>query len=176
MYGIYTHALVLCDPLDMLLALQKTLENLQPHAHQRLATATYDAETLLEYVGKIKNSLTSGDVAGVFLAAPRVVEYCQRLLRALNPVEPYAGERAGYDRLLNLPLVPPGYRDDIALCLGTVEGPAMLRPSRRQPCTWPPAPCGCCPRIVPVFLTPNRCAATSPQESCCVQSSTASAN
>jgi hypothetical protein len=116
--GILARAQVLDDPDDLVGTLRRLVET---HRPARLATAAgvhYDLETLLEAISKCKNAQAAGSEGELFVSARHVAECAVVLLLALNEVVPALGRRAWRVRARALPVAPPGYAADVALCAG----------------------------------------------------------
>jgi phosphoribosyl-AMP cyclohydrolase len=75
-------------------------------------------QDMLESAAKARNCYARGDELGVRLAAQGVALRCPGLLALLNPPVLVDTPRAALEAALAMPLVPPGYRDDLLLCLG----------------------------------------------------------
>jgi phosphoribosyl-AMP cyclohydrolase len=90
---------VLCQPAD------------QPRLEELVAT-----------LGKVAGALAADDPPGVRLAAADLARLCPSVLRPANPGVRVASRRAAFAAALDLPVAPPGYRDDMLLCLGLRPG------------------------------------------------------
>lgn len=118
MAGILACAHVLDDPDDLIGTLRRLVETHRPAQLTTAAGVHYDLETLLEGITKCKNAHACGDDGEIFVHARHVAEYAVVLLLTLNDVIPALGRRAWRTRAATLPVAPPGYRADLALCAG----------------------------------------------------------
>lgn len=118
MAGILARAHVLDDPDDLVGTLRRLVETHRPAHLITAAGMHYDLETLLEGITKCKNAHASSDDGEVFVNARHVAEYAIVLLLTVNDVVPALGRRAWRTRAVTLPVAPPGYGADIALCTG----------------------------------------------------------
>jgi phosphoribosyl-AMP cyclohydrolase len=75
-------------------------------------------------LGKVANAHGQGDELGLRLAAQDLARSCPSLLAPLNPHPPVASRRAAIRTALGFEVVPPGYRDDLPVCLGLAGKPA----------------------------------------------------
>lgn len=92
---------VLCQPAD------------QPRLEELVAT-----------LGKVAGARAAGDHLGVRLAAADLARLCPSVLRLASPSVRVVSRRAALAAALALPVAPPGYRDDMLLCLGLRPGSA----------------------------------------------------
>lgn len=77
-----------------------------------------ELEDFVSAVCKAKNAQLRSDELALRLAAQELATLCPSVLRPLNPP---AAPRSPYEALhavLALPVAPPGYREDMLLCLG----------------------------------------------------------
>lgn len=77
-----------------------------------------ELEDVVADLGKARHALAGGDELALRLAAQGLAGLCPSVLRLLNP-EVRAGTR--YEALLaalDFPVAPPGYREDMLVCLG----------------------------------------------------------
>ena len=93
---------VLCQPAD------------QPRLEELVAT-----------LGKVAGALAADDPLGVRLAAADLARLCPCVLRPANPGVRVASRRTAFAAALDLPVAPPGYRDDMLLCLGVRPATAV---------------------------------------------------
>lgn len=75
-------------------------------------------QDLLESAAKVRNAAARGDELGLRLAAQDLALRCPAPLALLNPPALADSRRAALQAALDLPNVPPGYRDDMLTCLG----------------------------------------------------------
>ena len=118
MAGILARVQVLDDPDDLVGTLRRLVEAHRPAHMTTAAGMHFDLETLLESVTKCKNAHARGDEGELFVSARHVAEHAIVLLLSLNDVTPALGRRAWRRRATTLPVAPPGYGTDIALCTG----------------------------------------------------------
>ena len=95
--------------------------------HERLARPSLphppgqaELEDFIADFGKVKNAHVARNELALRLAAQGLAQRCPSLLRLVNPAV-QAGTR--YEALLaslDFPLAPPGYREDLLVCLGLV--------------------------------------------------------
>lgn len=116
--GILARAQVLDDPDDLIGILRRLVETHRPARLISAAGLHYDLETLLEGITKCKNAHFRGDEAEILVNARHLAEYALVLLVSLNEVVPALGRRAWRQRARALPVAPPGYGADLALCSG----------------------------------------------------------
>lgn len=77
-----------------------------------------ELEDFIAGFGKVKNAYVADNALALRLAAQGMAQLCPSLLRLVNP-EVRVGTR--YEALLaslGLPISPPGYREDLLVCLG----------------------------------------------------------
>ncbi len=79
-------------------------------------------EELIATLGKVAGARARGDHLGVRLAAADLARLCPCVLRLANPGVRVVSRRAAFAAALDLPVAPPGYRDDMLLCLGARPG------------------------------------------------------
>ncbi|KAB1908869.1 phosphoribosyl-AMP cyclohydrolase, partial [Micromonospora sp. AMSO31t] len=79
-------------------------------------------EELIATLGKVAGARWAGDPVGVRLAAADLARLCPSVLRLANPSVRVVSRRAALAAALDLPVAPPGYRDDMLLCLGLRPG------------------------------------------------------
>ena len=96
-----------------------------PEAGARLAgrialdrAASPQLQDLLESAAKVRNALLRGDELGIRLGAQDMALRCPAVLGLLSPPARTATRRAALDAALALPVAPPGYADDLLVCLG----------------------------------------------------------
>lgn len=75
-------------------------------------------QDVLEDAAKVRNAIARGDELGVRLAAQHLALCCPAALSLLNPPVVVDTHRAALQAALDLPVAPPGYRDDMLICLG----------------------------------------------------------
>lgn len=79
-------------------------------------------EELIATLGKVAGAGAREDHLGVRLAAADLARLCPSVLRLANPTVRVVSRRAAFTAALDLPVAPPGYRDDMLLCLGGRPG------------------------------------------------------
>jgi phosphoribosyl-AMP cyclohydrolase len=79
-------------------------------------------EELIATLGKVAGARWAGDPLGVRLAAADLARLCPSVLRLANPSVRVVSRRAAFAAALDLPVAPPGYRDDMLRCLGLRPG------------------------------------------------------
>jgi Nucleotidyltransferase domain len=122
----YQHMRTLHDPLDILTLMRTAVERARPAPAAYAVTIGYDLETLLEYLAKVKNAALVGSMPDAVQAAVKVVHYCERLLRSLNPVQPFENEPAMEAYFRGLPVAPPNWAAERDLCLGVTGLPRTI--------------------------------------------------
>ncbi len=85
-------------------------------------------------LGKLANAHSRGDELGLRLAAHDLASSCPALLWPLNPHPPVASRRAALLAALAAHVAPPGYRDDMVVCLGLAARPASGEAVREAAC------------------------------------------
>ena len=79
-------------------------------------------EELIATLGKVAGARCADDPLGVRLAAADLARLCPSVLRLANPSVRVTSRRGALAAALDLPVAPPGYRDDMLLCFGLREG------------------------------------------------------
>jgi phosphoribosyl-AMP cyclohydrolase len=79
-------------------------------------------EELIATLGKVAGARWAGDPVGVRLAAADLARLCPSVLRLANPSVRVVSRRAALAAALDLPVAPPGYREDMLRCLGLRPG------------------------------------------------------
>ncbi|GAA4576668.1 hypothetical protein GCM10023176_48620 [Micromonospora coerulea] len=79
-------------------------------------------EDLIATLGKVAGARWADDPRGVRLAAADLARLCPSVLRLANPSVRVDSRRGALTAVLDLPVAPPGYRDDMLLCLGLRPG------------------------------------------------------
>ena len=69
-------------------------------------------------LGKLANARRRGDELALRLAAQDLARSCPTLLQPLNPHPPVASRHEALLAALEAAVAPPGYRDDLLVCLG----------------------------------------------------------
>jgi Aminoglycoside adenyltransferase C-terminal domain/Nucleotidyltransferase domain len=85
---------------------------------RRRPPAPPELEDFLECATKAKRAVAAGDPLGARWHAHNLGRYAPRLLRPLNPEQRVTSTRHALRAALEMPVVPPGYREDLTLCLG----------------------------------------------------------
>lgn len=85
-----------------------------------------ELEDFLECAGKVKNAHRRGNELALRLAAQGLAERCPSVLRPLNPIQRPGTRYEALRAALDLPEAPPGYRDDMLLCLGLTGQPNTI--------------------------------------------------
>ena len=122
----YQQMRTLHDPLDILTLMRAAVERARPGPAAYAATIGHDLETLLEYLAKVNNAALVGSTPDAVQAAVKVVHYCERLLRPLNPVQPFDNEPAVDVYYRELPVAPPNWPADRDFCLGITGLPRTV--------------------------------------------------
>ncbi|SBT48076.1 phosphoribosyl-AMP cyclohydrolase [Micromonospora narathiwatensis] len=79
-------------------------------------------EELIASLGKVAGARWADDPLGVRLAAADLARLCPSVLRLVNPSVRVVSRRDALAAALDLPVAPPGYRDDMLRCLGLRPG------------------------------------------------------
>nr|MDQ3328207.1 phosphoribosyl-AMP cyclohydrolase [Chloroflexota bacterium] len=79
-----------------------------------------------ECAGKVKNAHRRGDELALRLAAQGLAERCPSVLRPVNPAQVPGTRYEALLAALALPVAPPGYRNDMLLCLGLTGQPSTM--------------------------------------------------
>lgn len=132
MTPMYAAARVLAGSEAPLLELQATLASAKPDPWAAAGDAQKHLEDLLETTGKMQNAAIASDPTGVLHFALSVAECAWRLLRGLNPVEPFGSSRRLLEAMTQIDVAPPHYAEDTRHCLGSVEGPRTAAEVRRH--------------------------------------------
>lgn len=77
-----------------------------------------ELEDFIEAYSKVRNALARGDELALRLAAQTLGTLCPSLLRPINPEVQPTHRHAALMAVLDFPVVPEGYRDNLLLCLG----------------------------------------------------------
>jgi phosphoribosyl-AMP cyclohydrolase len=77
-----------------------------------------ELEDFIEAYAKVRNALARGDELALRLAAQTLATLCPSLLRPINPDVQPTHRHDALMAVLNFPVAPEGYRDDLLLCLG----------------------------------------------------------
>jgi phosphoribosyl-AMP cyclohydrolase len=96
-----------------------------PEARARLAghvtlelAGSPQLQDMLESAAKVRNAIARGDDLGVRLGAQDLALRCPALVALCSPPVQVDTRRAALQAALDLPLAPPGYREDLLDCLG----------------------------------------------------------
>ncbi|HVA91764.1 MAG TPA: hypothetical protein VNL71_18210 [Chloroflexota bacterium] len=81
-------------------------------------------EDFVEAAAKVKNAFAAGDDPALHLAAQDLARWAPSLLRLLNPPVTVDCRAAALRAVLDFPVVPPSYRQDMLACLG-LSGQAL---------------------------------------------------
>jgi hypothetical protein len=82
-----------------------------------------ELDHLVGDLGKVANAWRRGDELGLRLAAQDLARSCPSLLQPLNPHPPVGSRQAALLTALDFAVVPPGYHDDLVVCLGLAGRP-----------------------------------------------------
>ncbi len=85
-----------------------------------------EMEDFVEEFGKVKNARAAGDELALRLAAQELAHLCPSLLRLINRETRVGSRLEALRAVLDLPASPPGYREDMLLCLGLSGRASML--------------------------------------------------
>jgi hypothetical protein len=77
-----------------------------------------ELDHLIGDLGKVANAWRRDDELGLRLAAQDLARSCPSLLQPLNPHPPVGSRHAALLAALDFAVVPPGYHDDLLVCLG----------------------------------------------------------
>jgi len=75
-------------------------------------------EDFIEAAAKVKNAFAAGDELALRLAAQDLAAWASSLLRPLNPPVTAGSRAAALRAVLDFPVAPPDYRQDVLACLG----------------------------------------------------------
>lgn len=109
------------DPHDLLRVLRAAVAAARPEPAAYAPPVGHALSDLLEYVAKLKNAEHAPPDPDVFDAAKRVARRCEIALRPFNPVGVFASEIELNAYFRTLPVAPPGWAADRAVCLGLSE-------------------------------------------------------
>lgn len=84
-------------------------------------------EEAIEDLSKIASALTRGNETGVLVAAADLAREVPTLLRLANPPRVVEHRLGAWDAALTMPVVPYGYPDHLARCLGWTEATVRER-------------------------------------------------
>lgn len=95
-----------------------------------------ELEHFLSDLGKVSDAHRHGDELGLRLAAQDLARSCPALLRPVNPdPHPRVGSRrAAMLAALQVQVAPPGYRDDLLVCLGLAARPSSAEEVHAAAC------------------------------------------
>jgi phosphoribosyl-AMP cyclohydrolase len=77
-----------------------------------------ELEDLVAELGKVRNAQPAGDELGLRLAAHSLASLCPTILRLINPVVRADTPLKALRLVLDFPVAPPNYREDMLTCLG----------------------------------------------------------
>jgi predicted nucleotidyltransferase len=89
-----------------------------------------ELEDFISDLGKVQNAFLRGDDLGVRMAAQMTARLCPTVLTILNPAhpaKPVTSVRAALDAVLEFPIAPQGYRDDLLCCFGLSDASSSLQ-------------------------------------------------
>jgi phosphoribosyl-AMP cyclohydrolase len=87
-------------------------------------TGEPELDHFLGDLGKLANARRRGDELTLRLAAQDLARSCPTLLQPLNPHPPVASRQEALLAALEAAVAPPGYRDDLLVCLGLAGRPS----------------------------------------------------
>jgi phosphoribosyl-AMP cyclohydrolase len=93
-----------------------------------------DLDHLVGDLGKVANAWRQGDELGLRLAAQDLARSCPSLLQPLNPHPGVGSRQAALVAALDFAVVPPGYRDDLLVCLGLAGRPTSAEEVHAAAC------------------------------------------
>jgi hypothetical protein len=88
------------------------------HPHRDHPALDPELEDFIEDLGKARNAHLRGDVLSCRVSCQELAKLCPTLLVPLNALARPATRSAALTAALDLAIAPPGYRDDMLLCLG----------------------------------------------------------
>jgi hypothetical protein len=93
-----------------------------------------ELDHLVGDLGKVANAWRRGDELGLRLAAQDLARSCPSLLQPLNPHPPVGSRHAALLAALDFAVVPPGYPDDLLVCLGLAGRPTSAQEVHAAAC------------------------------------------
>jgi Aminoglycoside adenyltransferase C-terminal domain/Nucleotidyltransferase domain len=93
-----------------------------------------ELDHLVGDLAKVANAWRRGDELGLRLAAQDLARSCPSLLQPLNPHPPVGSRHAALLTALDFAVVPPGYHDDLLVCLGLAGRPTSAEEVHAAAC------------------------------------------
>ena len=93
-----------------------------------------ELDHLVGDLGKVANAWRRGDELDLRLAAQDLARSCPSLLWPLNPHPPVGSRHAALLMALDFTVVPPGYHDDLLVCLGLAGRPTSAEEVHAAAC------------------------------------------
>jgi hypothetical protein len=93
-----------------------------------------ELDHLVGDLAKVANAWRRGDELGLRLAAQDLARSCPALLQPLNPHPLIGSRQAALLAALDFAVVPPGYHDDLLVCLGLAGRPTSVEDVHAAAC------------------------------------------
>jgi phosphoribosyl-AMP cyclohydrolase len=124
------------DPLRLCWAADETWRARLDRSQLEHPAGPPELEHLLGDLGKAANAHSRGDELALRLAAQDLARSCPALLQPVNrDPRPTVGSRhAALLAALEVEVAPPGYRDDLLVCLGLAGGPGSAEEVHAAAC------------------------------------------
>ena len=116
--GHYATVKPLWDPGDVVGLLRRAVEANRPSPRPYADGLLLELETMVEEVAKVRNAAVAGDYLAAARAAWEAGDEAWKVLQRCHDPRPLATQRDGVDRMLRLGDDIPGYRENLAICLG----------------------------------------------------------
>lgn len=114
----WAYGLPAAETTRLLWARDETLRARLDHPHRMHPPEPLELEDFIEAWGKIRNAFAKGDDLAMRIAGQKLARLCPGLLRPLNTEVSPSNRREAMRAALDLPVAPPGYRDDLLRCFG----------------------------------------------------------
>jgi phosphoribosyl-AMP cyclohydrolase len=122
----WAYGLPAAETTRLLWARDEELHAQLDHPARRHPPEPPELEDFIEAWGKVRNALGRQDALALRIAAQKLARLCPGLLRPLNPELVPANRREAMLAVLDLPVAPEGYRDDLLRCFGLTGDPVSM--------------------------------------------------
>jgi hypothetical protein len=122
----YGSVKALWDPDDVVGLLRRTVEANRPGPRPYAGGLLLELETMVEEVAKVRNAAVAGDYLAAARAAWEAGDEAWKVLQRCADPRPLRTQREGVERMLRLGDGIPGYRENLAICLGLTPAPRPL--------------------------------------------------
>jgi hypothetical protein len=116
----------LWDPHDLVGLLRRSVEANRPGPLPYVDGLFLELEAMVEEVAKVRNAAAVSDYLTAARAAYEAGDLAWKVLQRCADPRPLANQAAGVERMLALGQAIPGYRADLAICMGLTPEPRPL--------------------------------------------------